>query len=356
MWQSGDKVSLMRVLSIVGARPQFVKLAPISWSSQGVLDHFILHTGQHYDYDLSEQFFKDLNLGKPDWNLQVGSGMHGVQTGKMLIGIEKILSDNEFDHIIVYGDTNTTLAGAIVAAKLNIPVSHVEAGLRSFNRRMPEELNRIIADHASNLLFAPTKNAMENLKKEGLIDKSKLVGDITLETLETIVQLDRGTSKDSDKTEFIYATIHRAQNTDDRKRLAKLLGRFERSLIPVHLHCHPRLRKSIESLGLDRNLKNTTLFPPLSFIESIRAINNAAGVITDSGGLQKEAYILKKPCLIARFETEWTETIHPGGNRLDPELAAVSTEWWNDDQSQKPDLFGDGATSKSVIAEILNYV
>lgn len=343
----------MQVISIVGARPQFVKVAPISWASDGRINHKILHTGQHYDPLLSESFFKTLSIPVPDFRLQIGSKSHGEQTGEMLIEIEKILLKAKPDHIIVYGDTNSTLAGALAASKIHIPISHVEAGLRSFNRTMPEEINRIVTDHISELLFAPTKNAMVNLENEGLLPKSELVGDVMVETLNFIKEkMNFPTNKD----QFIFATIHRAENTDDPIRITQIIKQLRSSPIPVHLHCHPRLKKILNSLNFDKNTDQLKVLPPLDYLAAIAAISESVGVITDSGGLQKESYILKKPCMIIRNETEWIETLESGSNFLDPNLTNVSHQWWREvSHESNAFIFGDGTTSQKIIDKILSY-
>ena len=343
----------MRVLSIVGARPQFVKLAPISWSAQGNFTHQILHTGQHYDPLLSESFFNTLNIPNPDFQLNAGSGLHGEQTGKMLTDIEQVLIKNEPDHVIVYGDTNSTLAGAIAASKLNIPISHIESGLRSFNRRMPEEINRVITDHCSSMLFAPTLNAMLNLKKEGLDEISFFSGDVMVETLRYI----RNRSHfEIQSSEYIFATIHRAENTDKPERITQIISELRESTIPVHLHCHPRLKKVLETLNLNGDSENLKIYEPLDYVSTINKILGASGVITDSGGLQKEAYILEKPCLIVRTESEWVEALNEGSNFLDPELVRVKEKWWSGNKSRSnPNIFGDGMASKIIVESIKNY-
>ena len=342
----------MRVLSIVGARPQFVKLAPICWSAKESFTHLILHTGQHYDPMLSESFFNALNIPKPDFQLSIGSGMHGEQTGKMLIEIEKVLLANKPDHIIVYGDTNSTLAGALAASKLNIPISHIEAGLRSFNRHMPEEINRIITDHCSEILFAPTETAMINLKQEGLKEKSCLSGDVMVETLEFMTNK---INLEKNNENYIFATIHRAENTDQRKRLAYIMLKLQKSPIPVHLHCHPRLQKALEEFSLNHDAGSLNLLPPLDYFSTINKIINASGVITDSGGLQKEAYILKKPCLVVRSESEWLEALNEGSNFLDPDLSSVETNWWSGKKAKEnKNIFGDGNSSRISVTSIQN--
>ena len=343
----------MRVLSIVGARPQFIKLAPISWSAKGILNHQILHTGQHYDPMLSESFFASLDIPTPDYQLNAGSGMHGEQTGKMLAEIELVLVKHRPDHVIVYGDTNSTLAGALAASKLNIPISHIESGLRSFNRRMPEETNRVITDHCSSILFAPTQNAMSNLRKEGLGEASFFSGDVMVETLN---YMRSRTHFEAQSREFVFATIHRAENTDEPERITHIISEMRKSAIPIHLHCHPRLKKVLDALGLNHDSENLKMFEPLDYLSTIKKIVGASGVITDSGGLQKEAYILEKPCLIVRSESEWVEALNDGCNFLDPDLVRVKDKWWLDSQV-RPDrnIFGDGAASKFIIETIKNY-
>ena len=343
----------MQVLSIVGARPQFVKLAPITWAAKGNFEHSILHTGQHYDPLLSESFFTTLNIPNPDFQLSIGSGSHGEQTGRMLSEIEKVLISNRPDHVIVYGDTNTTLAGAIAASKLHIPISHIEAGLRSFNRRMPEELNRIVTDHCSNILFAPTKNAIENLQREGLEKISVLSGDVMVETLNFIKSKN---VLDKVSENYIFATIHRAENTDNQVRIREIISKLRKSQIPVHLHSHPRLRKVLEELGLLEDSSNLKILPPLDYFSAINKISHASGVITDSGGLQKEAYILNKPCLVVRSESEWVETLSEGLNFLDPNLESIENVWWvSTSGKNSKNIFGDGKSSQKIVSVIQAY-
>jgi UDP-N-acetylglucosamine 2-epimerase len=344
----------VKVLSIVGARPQFVKLAPISWAARGQIDHQILHTGQHYDPLLSENFFRELSIPKPNFQLDIGSGKHGEQTGGMLIEIEKILLASNPDHVIVYGDTNSTLAGALAASKLNIAISHVEAGLRSFNRGMPEEVNRVITDHCSNLLFAPTQTAINNLKNEGLEKISFLAGDVMVETLEYIK---RKPITQSHPNQYIFATIHRAENTDDFDRLNQIVSKFRTSRVQVHLHCHPRLIKVLKEHKLNVNSENLLFLPPLDYVSTISKVSGSVGVITDSGGLQKESYILNKPCLVVRYESEWVEALTEGRNFLDPELSRVSENWWAEKVlTSTKNVFGDGKASKYIVDEIRHYI
>ena len=331
-----------------------MKLAPISWSSNGIFRHTILHTGQHYDPMLSESFFETLNIPKPDFQLNIGSGSHAEQTGKMLVEIEKVLLDNRPDHVIVYGDTNSTLSGALAASKLHIPISHIEAGLRSFNRRMPEEINRIVTDHCSNLLFAPTENAILNLEREGLSKIAILSGDIMVETLNHIRNRDDFAQETAS---YIFATIHRAENTDDVSRITSIVAKLRKSPIPIHLHCHPRLKKILEELQIAKDSDMLKLLAPLDYFSAIQKILNSSGVITDSGGLQKEAYILGKPCLVVRTESEWVETLSQDANFLDPNLSRVQDRWWVGRNFKADErIFGDGTSSKKIVSTIANYM
>ena len=340
-------------MSIVGARPQFVKLAPISWAAKGKIDHLILHTGQHYDPILSESFFSTLGIPIPDFQLDIGSNSHGKQTGIMLSEIEQVLIANMPDHVIVYGDTNSTLAGAIAASKLHIPISHIEAGLRSFNQRMPEEVNRVLTDHCSSLLFAPTENAMLNLFREGLGKNAILSGDVMVETLNFIKSQN---NLATGSMNYIFATLHRAENTDSSDRIAKIISGFRKSQIPIHLHCHPRLKKVLEELKLMNDSENLKFLAPLDYASTIKKVANASGVVTDSGGLQKEAYILNKPCLVVRSETEWIETMNGGLNFLDPNLESIDKDWWTRTNSKNnSSIFGNGNSSDMIVSTIKNY-
>lgn len=344
----------MKILSIVGARPQFMKLAAMDWrfiNEFKSVEHVIVDTGQHYDTKMSSNFFTNLNISKPYRNLQVGSGTHAVQTSKMMIGIEEALLEIKPNHVIVYGDTNSTLAGAIAASKLNITISHVEAGLRSFNRSMPEEINRILTDHASTLLFAPTMSALQQLEKEDLADKSFFSGDLTVELLNHV----KKTIVVDDRDPYIFATIHRAENCGDEERIRKIILRMRKSPIPIHLHCHPRLLQLLETLDMASSIGSLNVLEPLDYFESLSSIFNSVGVVTDSGGVQKEAYLTGKPCLVVRSETEWVETIASGASSLDPELENLD-EFWKRTTSKIVDssIFGDGTTSRFVIQKILS--
>lgn len=309
----------MRILSVVGARPQFVKLAPVATAcAQRGIEHVIVHTGQHYDPRLSQRFFADLHIPSPDVHLGIGSGSHGEQTGRMLLGLEPALQRAEPDWVLVYGDTNSTLAAALAAVKLSLPLAHLEAGLRSFNRAMPEEHNRVLTDHAADLLLAPTRVAADHLAAEGLGGRTRVVGDVMTDVLHQVAAQVRDRVPAAVRAaglsagEYSVATIHRAENTDDPARLEQVLDGLARVNHPVLLLAHPRLRAAGPALhrGAIR------VAEPLGYPELVGALQHARGVITDSGGLQKEAFLLRRPCTTVRTETEWTETLTGGWNVL----------------------------------------
>lgn len=315
----------MKVVSIVGARPQFVKMAVIcravEAASDPSLQHKIIHTGQHYDFAMNDVFFEELRIPAPDHHLGVGSGSHGDQTGEMLKRLEPVLLQEAPDWVVLYGDTNSTLAGAVVASKLGQPLAHVEAGLRSFNRRMPEELNRIVADHLSDLLLCPTAAAMDNAAKEGLSGRSVLTGDVMLDaTLSCRDAAERrgGSLAEAWKPgQFALATVHRAENTDSKSRLKEILAALDEvaeRICPVVLPVHPRTRKCMEAAGY--GLHHVQVLPPCSYLEMILLETRARFILTDSGGVQKEAYFVKVPCITLREETEWVETLENGCNVL----------------------------------------
>jgi len=320
----------MRVVSVVGARPQFVKLAPVAEALAAAgAEHVIVHTGQHYDARMSDVFFADLAIPEPGVHLGVGSGSHGVQTGAMLAALDGVLAEHQPDWVLVYGDTNSTVAGALGGVKLHLPVAHLEAGLRSFNRRMPEEHNRVLTDHAADLLLAPTQVAMDHLAQEGLAERSVLVGDVMTDVCLRVRDAVAGSAPELPAGvgagAYTVATIHRAENTDDPDRLAAIVAALAGLDVPVLLLAHPRLvaRAAEQGLSLEEGALHTR--PPLSYPEMVRTVVNAAGVVTDSGGLQKEAFLLGVPCTTLRTETEWVETLEGGWNVLDPELTLVAT-------------------------------
>ena len=315
----------LRIASVVGARPQFVKAAVVAeaLAATARVDHVLIHTGQHYDAGMSDVFFRDLGMAEPDHLLGIGSGRHGAQTGAMLEAIERILLAEQFDWIVVYGDTNSTLAGALAAAKLHVRVAHVEAGLRSFNRRMPEEVNRVLTDHASDLLFTPTDAAVANLASEGIADERVvLVGDVMFDA--ALKYAASGNAEDVlnrlgvRRGEFVLTTVHRAENTDDAGRLRNIvlaLSALARD-IDVVIPIHPRTRKALTATGLQLEGRRLRVCEPIGYLEML-ALEAAARVIaTDSGGVQKEAFFQRVPCITLRDETEWTELVQLGWNRL----------------------------------------
>ncbi len=313
----------MRVLSIVGARPQFVKAAAIcrAIADHPDISHQIIHTGQHYDARMSDVFFEELGIPAPDHHLGVGSGTHAVQTGEMMKRLEPVLLAERPEWVLLYGDTNSTMAGALVAAKLGIPAAHIEAGLRSFNRRMPEEINRIVADRLSALLLCPTPAAIENLKNEGLASQSVFTGDVMYDAFLIFrgIAERRGGELASKwrPGEFALATIHRAENTDEPGRLQAILAALEEvaeSICPVVLPLHPRTRKVVEASGWQP--RAITITSPLSYFEMLLLEGRAQLILTDSGGVQKEAYFAEAPCVTLREETEWVETLENGCNVL----------------------------------------
>jgi UDP-GlcNAc3NAcA epimerase len=313
----------MRIYSVVGARPQFVKLAVIcravtkceNWT------HGIIHTGQHYDASLSSVFFEELMIPRPDHDLDVGSGTHGEQTGEMLKRLEPILAAEKPDWVLLYGDTNSTLAGAVVAAKLGLRIAHIEAGLRSYRRAMPEEINRVVADHLSDLLLCPTVAAIGNLRKEGLAERAILTGDVMYDASITYREVAerRGGPLSAcwHPGEFALATVHRAENTDDAERLRGIAGaldRIARTMCPVVWPVHPRTRKRLSEIGCSTGA--VTTIEPVSYLEMLLLEGRARLILTDSGGVQKEAYFFRVPCITLRDETEWVETLENGCNVL----------------------------------------
>lgn len=313
---------MKKIVTIVGARPQFIKAATVSRAiaSRNDVTEVIVHTGQHYDANMSDIFFDELLIPRPDHHLGVGGGNQGAMTGRMLEALETVMLGEKPDLVLVYGDTNSTLAGALAAAKLHIPVAHVEAGLRSFNRRMPEEINRILTDHASDLLFVPTETAMTNLRNEGLGDgRARIVGDVMYDA--SLFYRERARAPDwasamrLDKSDFILATVHRAENTDDPVRLRNILQGLARAGLPVILPLHPRTRNRITTLGITIP-EGVLVVDPVGYLEMIWLEVHCQLVATDSGGVQKEAYFFGKPCVTLRDETEWVELVESGWNVL----------------------------------------
>ena len=326
----------MKIISIVGARPQFVKAAIVSKAVRALgLSEILVHTGQHYDSNMSKVFFEELEIPEPDYNLEIGSSLHGDQTGRMLQSIEAVLIKERPQIVQVYGDTNSTLAGSLAASKLHIPVAHVEAGLRSFNRRMPEEINRIVSDHVSDLLFTPTKTADENLLREGISKGVHRVGDVMYDAVLHYRQIALkrsgilGRLGVSSKA-FALVTIHRAENTDDGQRLGNILRALERlaTEMPVVFPMHPRTRKILDSSGAlpAASTGELLLLEPVSYLDMLVLESESRVVLTDSGGVQKEAFFFGTPCVTLRAETEWVETVEAGWNTLADDDAALILE------------------------------
>lgn len=380
---------MIKLLTIIGARPQIIKAAAISRAVKAkyvnVIEERILHTGQHYDQNMSAVFFEELGIPKPDYNLGVGSGKHGEQTSKMIVGIEEVLSKEQFDGIILYGDTNSTLAGAVAASKIHVPIFHVEAGLRSHNMAMPEEVNRIVCDQLSSILFPPTETGMRNLKEEGFLNskahfkngKGRLVvnsGDVMYDNSLYFGELAKDRSDIVNrlflnKNGYVLATIHRDNNTDDKERLTgifrALLDIAERDDIDVVLPLHPRTKKMLP-VNLDSSVykrlqesKKVRMIPPASFFEIIELERNARLVMTDSGGVQKEAFFFERPCIILRPETEWVEIVEHGAGIIadaDYDRIMIAYQKLTDKSVKFPHLFGDGHAAEKILDTIVDYL
>jgi UDP-N-acetylglucosamine 2-epimerase len=379
---------MIKLITIVGARPQFIKAAAVSRQIQEFnrgkkqIQEILVHTGQHYDYLMDKVFFKELNLSKPDYHLGVGSGSHAKQTGLMLERIEAVLQKEEPQVVVVYGDTNSTLAGALAAAKLKIPVAHVEAGLRSYKQSMPEEINRVLTDHLSTLLFCPTDQAVRNLLKEGIKNggprRVKNVGDVMYDSFlyyseiadrrsPILKDLNLVPGKDSHIPQsairipdYYLATLHRAENTDHPKKLKSIFGALNEigEKTPVILPLHPRTKKMMEVYRLLSKFKNIRLIEPVSYLDMLQLEKNAKAILTDSGGIQKEAYWLRIPCLTLREETEWVETIKSGWNVLaGADTKRIMTEITRrKKQKRSPGairFFGDGKACENIVKGLM---
>ena len=354
----------LKTLTVVGARPEFVQTAPLAReiSSRPGITGGLIHTGQHYDFEMSELFFSQLELPEPRFHLGVGSGSHGVQTGAMLAELDKVYFTEQPDVVITHGDTNSTVAAALSAAKLGIPVAHIEAGLRSWNRSMPEELNRVVTDHIADLLYCPGEVAAENLRSEGIAEGVAIVGDLMQDSLRwTMRAVDVPktlTNRGVTSGEYFFATIHRAENTDDRDILRSILTGLARvaKIHPVILPAHPRTRPLIYDIGVPPGVE---VVAPLGHAEAMALVNDAAAVLTDSGGLQKEVYWLETPCVTVREQTEWVETVAVGWNRLattDPEAIEAATREAVASRPAHPELYGDGRTAERIVDHLLENV
>lgn len=353
----------MKIVSIVGARPQFIKCAPLSRELRKKHEEILVHTGQHYDYEMSEVFFNELKIPEPNYNLGVGSCSHGEQTGKMLTEIEKVLIKEKPACVLVYGDTNSTLAGALAAAKLQICVAHIEAGLRSHDRRMPEEINRILADHVSDLLFCPTNTAVDNLAKEGITDGVHLSGDVMVDAMEYYRNVAEKKSHILDELSlydkgYLVVTIHRQSNTDELENLSNIVSALCETNETIIFPVHPRTLKSLEKYGLLGILKSHVIMVnPLGYLDMLKLMAHSKKILTDSGGVQKEAYLLQVPCATLRNNTEWVETLKGGwniltGSKKDEILRAI-------DIQVKPEIheviFGTVGASERILS-ILNSI
>lgn len=380
---------MMKLLTVIGARPQIIKAAAISRAVkahfEGLIEEKILHTGQHYDANMSQVFFDELGIPQPDYNLGVGSGSHGVQTAKMIAGIEEVLTSEHFDGIILYGDTNSTLAGAVAASKIHIPVFHIEAGLRSFNMTMPEEVNRIVCDQLSSICFSPTQTGIDNLKHEGFFDspakfkngKGRLVvnsGDVMYDNSMYFAPIAEQKSDILERLgvkpgEYILTTIHRPNNTDDPERLTAILSSVlaitERDGVTLVLPLHPRTKNL-----LDKNLAKDVyeklmssprvkIIPPASFFEIIVLEKNAKIVMTDSGGVQKESFFFERPCVILRPETEWVEIVEHGAGIIadaNPKRILGAYDQLVGTTPSFPPLFGDANAAQLILQRICDYL
>jgi UDP-N-acetylglucosamine 2-epimerase (non-hydrolysing) len=353
----------VKVLSVVGARPQFVKLAPVAAALDAAgHEHVIVHTGQHYDALMSDVFFADLQIPTPDVHLGVGSGSHGVQTGSILAAMDAVLDEHRPDWVLVYGDTNSTLAGALSAVKLHLPLAHLEAGLRSFNRRMPEEHNRVLTDHAADLCLAPTEVAMGHLRAEGLGERAVNVGDVMTDICLRVrdavagdaLALPAGVDPFSP---YLVATIHRADNTDDPRRLRAVMDALAALATPVVLMAHPRLVDRARSAGISLTAGSLHMIDPMPYPQMVNAVLHARGVVTDSGGLQKEAFLLRTPCTTLRTETEWTETLDDGWNILDPGLIQMGAAADREPPTNPPGApYGNGAAAQTAVTTLADRV
>lgn len=353
----------LKVLTVIGARPQFIKAAAVSRVLRRFVTEVILHTGQHYADNLSQVFFDELDIPLPEYNLGVGSASHGAQTGEMLTKTEAVLLKEKPDWVLVYGDTNSTLAGALAATKAGIKLAHVEAGLRSYNRRMPEEINRVLTDHVSDLLFCPSEVAVENLRKEGITKNVVDVGDVMVDSLAYAVQ--KAASKSQILRDlalqpggYILTTVHRAENTDDPQKLGNILRAMVNLGLKVAFPIHPRTRQAIVNFRLEHYLteSNVRVIDPLGYLDMVQVEKSAKMILTDSGGIQKEAYWLKVPCVTLRDETEWTETVQTGWNVLagsNPDGIVEMVRNFKIPEDH-PELYGSGQAGQRIVDHLLS--
>ena len=355
---------MKKIITVIGARPQFIKAAVVSRELKKYFKEIIIHTGQHYDTNMSDVFFDQLGIPKPKYNLGIGGGSHAYQTGNMMIEIEKVLLDEKPDYVLVYGDTNSTLAGALAASKLLIPVIHIEAGLRSFNMKMPEEQNRILTDHISAILFASTKEAVCNLKKEGIAKNVYNVGDVMCDSVLYFSKLTENNFKlnlvplyeKKDIKKWYLTTIHRAENTYDDHNLMEILNSLNELDEIVVFPVHPRIRETINKLVEANDYSNIYFIEPVDYLTMLYLTKNSKKVITDSGGLQKECYILNVPCITVRDQTEWVETLKKGYNVLSKPVYSELIEKINNAKivdKNKINYYGNGDAAKLIVEVLL---
>lgn len=347
----------MKVLTVVGARPQFIKAAPVSRALRKKGEEILVHTGQHYDQSMSEVFFEELQIPVPEYHLHVGSSSHGAQTGAMLAKVEEVLQKEKPDVVLVYGDTNSTLAGALAAAKLHIPVAHVEAGLRSFNKQMPEEINRVLTDHVSRWLFCPTEAAIANLRREGIEQGVVHMGDVMLDTFlfNRKMAADKSRILEQHQLEagsYLLVTVHRAENTDTPARLQGIVEALNRVDVPAVLPLHPRTKGKLEAFDLQIENPLVKVIPPVGFLDMLQLEVHAQKIVTDSGGVQKEAFFAQVPAITLRDETEWVETVEVGANCLvgaDTEKILAAINDFTVDFRQLPPIYGNGNAAEEIV-------
>jgi UDP-N-acetylglucosamine 2-epimerase (non-hydrolysing)/UDP-GlcNAc3NAcA epimerase len=351
----------VRIVTIIGNRPQFVKAAAVSRRLRETFDELIVHTGQHYDDDLSRVFFEELDVPRPARELGAGTGSNTAQTARMLAALEPVLAELEPRLALVYGDTNSTLAGALASAQAGIPVGHVEAGMRSFDRSMPEELNRLLTDHASDLLLCSTPTAVANLEREGAAGEVHLIGDVMADVSLAFRDIAEERSRIIDDLGlepggYLVVTAHRVGNVDSPERLEALVGMLERLPEPVVFPIHPRTRARLEAAGLMQRLVGLTIVPPLGYLDFLKLARHARALVTDSGGVQKEAYLLGVPCVTMRNRTEWTETVETGWNVLvDLDAEAALAALANRPPAERPELYGGGRAAERLAEVVLAY-
>lgn len=350
-------MSSKTILSIIGARPQFIKASPIeiAFSAYPGINFHSVHTGQHYDENMSKVFFDQLKLRQPYRNLNAGGKSHAQQTAEMLVGLEGIFLDLKPDLVIVYGDTNSTVSASLAAAKLNIPIAHIEAGLRSFNRTMPEEINRIMTDHLSTILFVPSEAARQHLESEGIRKHVVMTGDVMKDII--MLSLEKGLIPEHHLSGYYYATIHRPYNTDDKDRMSMLLDILDNLPKKTIFSLHPRTRKLLEGYGMKLNYKNIEFIEPQGYLENLAFLKNCDSMITDSGGMQKEAYWMKKKCITVRPETEWKETLDNHCNKLVfHRLEDIAREIEVQPTGFDTTLYGDGHASRAIAKHVMEFL